>query len=221
MTASAVRGQSASQNLQTNTHAVTQRPAGGHGDGAGNWTYRAETLVVKLAQSFAYKSLVVPVMSSHWAGAVPPTEGGRGHTRDSSPQTGLQEETDEGKNVHQCKVALKALSCTYDGAKQTQAGGVALPGVPRALPPGRGQGDAQSDGSVELAPARLNGDHGAKVRLVTQQLGHQLIRNRLSLRFKTTDEMGSAYTGRGPGRSGSMAEVWDERQMQGESRRTV
>lgn len=38
-----------------------------------NLTYRAETLVVKLAQSFAYKSLVVPVMSSHWAGAVPPT----------------------------------------------------------------------------------------------------------------------------------------------------
>lgn len=42
--------------------------------------YRAETLVVKLAQSFAYKSLVVPVMSSHWAGAVPPTQGGTGHT---------------------------------------------------------------------------------------------------------------------------------------------
>lgn len=38
-----------------------------------NLTYRAETLVVKLAHSFAYKSLVVPVMSSHWAGAVPPT----------------------------------------------------------------------------------------------------------------------------------------------------
>lgn len=32
----------------------------------------AETLVVKLAQLWAYISLVVPVMSSHWAGAVPP-----------------------------------------------------------------------------------------------------------------------------------------------------
>lgn len=42
-----------------------------------NLTYRAETLVVKLAQSFAYKSLVVPVMSSHWAEAVPPGN----HTR--------------------------------------------------------------------------------------------------------------------------------------------
>lgn len=41
-----------------------------------SWTYRAETLVVKLAQSLAYISLVVPVMSSHWAGAVPP----RNHT---------------------------------------------------------------------------------------------------------------------------------------------
>lgn len=57
--------------------------------------YRAETLVVKLAQSFAYRSLVVPVMSSHWAGAVPPTEGGRGHTHYPCPQGGLQEQTDE------------------------------------------------------------------------------------------------------------------------------
>ena len=46
----------------------------------GNSVYRAETLVVKLAHSFAYRSLVVPVMSSHWAGAVPPTEGGKGRT---------------------------------------------------------------------------------------------------------------------------------------------
>lgn len=38
------------------------------------YTYRADTLVVKLAQSLLYMSLVVPVMSSHWAGAVPPGE---------------------------------------------------------------------------------------------------------------------------------------------------
>lgn len=86
--------------------------------------------------------------------------------------------------------------CTYDGAQQTQAGGVALPRVPWALPPRRGQGDPQSDGSVKLAPSRLNGDHGAKVCLVTQQLCNQLIWNWLSLRFETT-EMGSANTGTG------------------------
>lgn len=34
--------------------------------------HRAETFVVKLAQLLAYISFVVPVMSSHWAGAVPP-----------------------------------------------------------------------------------------------------------------------------------------------------
>lgn len=36
------------------------------------WAHLADTLVVKLAQLLAYISLVVPVMSSHWAGAVPP-----------------------------------------------------------------------------------------------------------------------------------------------------
>lgn len=37
-------------------------------------SYRADTLVVKLAQSLAYISLVVPVISSHCAGSVPPKE---------------------------------------------------------------------------------------------------------------------------------------------------
>lgn len=38
-------------------------------------SHLADTLVVKLAQLWEYMSLVVPVMSSHWAGAVPPAEG--------------------------------------------------------------------------------------------------------------------------------------------------
>lgn len=38
-------------------------------------SHLADTLVVKLAQLWEYISLVVPVMSSHWAGAVPPAEG--------------------------------------------------------------------------------------------------------------------------------------------------
>lgn len=42
---------------------------------------------------------------------------------------------------------------------------------------------------MKLAPPWFNGDHGAKVCLVTQQLGNQLVWNRLSLRFKTADEM--------------------------------
>lgn len=79
--------------------------------------------------------------------------------------------------------------CTYDGAQQPQAGGVALPRVPGALPPGGGQGDAQTDGPVEFAPPRLDGDHGAKVGLAAQQLCNQLIWDWLSLRFKTTGEM--------------------------------
>lgn len=40
-------------------------------------SHLADTLVVKLAQLLEYMSLVVPVMSSHWAGAVPPA--GRVH----------------------------------------------------------------------------------------------------------------------------------------------
>lgn len=162
--------------------------------------YRAETLVVKLAQSFAYKSLVVPVMSSHWAGAVPPAQGGRGHTKVTLFRKRLL-----SLQMSHC--------CTYDGAKQTQTGGVALPRVPWALPPRRGQGDTQPDGSVELAPPRLNGDHGAKVCLVAQQLCNQLVWNWLSLRFKTADVMGSAHTGTGWCRYMNTADVWDLKQM--------
>lgn len=158
--------------------------------------YRADTLVVKLAQSFAYKSLVVPVMSSHWAGAVPPAQGGRGHT----------EVTRFKKRPRSLQVSHR---CTYDGAQQTQAGGVALPRVPRALSPRGGQGDTQPDGSVELAPPRLHGDHGAKVCLVAQQLCNQLVRNWLSLRFKTAGVMGSAHTGTGWCGCMNTADVWD------------
>lgn len=42
---------------------------------------------------------------------------------------------------------------------------------------------------MKLAPPWFNGDHGAKVCLATQQLGNQLVWNRLSLRCKTADEM--------------------------------
>lgn len=41
----------------------------------GFWAHLAETLVVKAAHSLAYTSLVVPVMSSHWAWSVPPATG--------------------------------------------------------------------------------------------------------------------------------------------------
>ena len=61
---------------------------------------------------------------------------------------------------------------TYDGAEEAKAGGVPLPSVPRAVPPGRGQRDAQADGPVELASARLNRHHRAEVGLVPQQLCH-------------------------------------------------
>lgn len=38
-------------------------------------SHLAETLVVKVAHSLAYTSLVVPVISSHWAWSVPPRTG--------------------------------------------------------------------------------------------------------------------------------------------------
>lgn len=38
-------------------------------------SHLAETLVVKVAHSLAYTSLVVPVISSHWAWSVPPATG--------------------------------------------------------------------------------------------------------------------------------------------------
>lgn len=80
---------------------------------------------------------------------------------------------------------LPVVACsTYNRAKQTQTGGVALPSVSRALLPGRRQRYTQADGPVELAPPRLHRDHGAKVCLVAQQLCNQLIRNWLSLRSK-------------------------------------
>lgn len=69
-TASAVRGQSASQNLERNPEVTEAAEVAG--PRAPPAAHLADTLVVKLAQLLAYISLVVPVMSSHWAGAVPP-----------------------------------------------------------------------------------------------------------------------------------------------------
>lgn len=89
------------------------------------------------------------------------------------------------------KQIIPKLACpgtpTYDRAKQTQTGGVALPRVSRALPPGRGQGYTQANGAMELASPRLHGDHRAKVCLVTQQLGNQFVRNWLSLKLGVND----------------------------------
>lgn len=83
---------------------------------------------------------------------------------------------------------LPVMACsTYDGAKQAQTGGVALPRVTGALLPGWGQGYTQADGSVKLAPSRLHSDHRAKVCLITQQLRNQLIWNWLSLNLKVKD----------------------------------
>lgn len=50
--------------------------SGGRGGGP-LLCYLADTLVVKETQSWAKVSGVVPVMSSHWAGVVPPASGRR------------------------------------------------------------------------------------------------------------------------------------------------
>ena len=91
----------------------------------------------------------------------------------------------DGHTLTHPPTQLPVVACsTYNRAKQTQTGGVALPSVSRALLPGRRQRYTQADGPVKLAPPRLHSDHGAKVRLVTQQLCNQLIWNWLSLMSK-------------------------------------
>lgn len=73
-------------------------------------------------------------------------------------------------------------SPTDDTAEEPQAGGVTLPSIPRTLPPGRGQRDAQPDWSVKFASARLNGHHRAEGRLVAKLPSQQLIGDGLRLR---------------------------------------
>lgn len=153
-------------------------------------------------------------MSSHWAGAVPPGSQTGSELDDTAsakvtqrslnkkelsplhissydplicPRHG-RKPTPVDTNAHTLThppTQLPVVACsTYNRAKQTQTGGVALPGVSRALLPGRRQRYTQADGPVKLAPPRLHSDHGAKVCLVAQQLCNQLIRNWLSLRSK-------------------------------------
>lgn len=73
---------------------------------------------------------------------------------------------------------------TNDTAEEAQAGGVALPSIPRTLPPGWWQRDAQPDWTVEFASAWLDGNHRAEGRLVTKLPSQQLIRDWLRLRKK-------------------------------------
>lgn len=126
----------------------------------------ADTLVVKLAQLWAYISLVVPVMSSHWAGAVPPDHRTHGISAPSGPS-----------HTHTRHVAP-----TNHAAEEAETGGISLPGVAGTLPPRWRQRDPQPDGPVELASARLDGDDGAEGRLVPQLPSQQLVRDWLSLR---------------------------------------
>lgn len=74
------------------------------------------------------------------------------------------------------------MAPTNDTAKEAQAGGVTLPGVPRTLPPGRRQRDAQADWAVEFASAWFDGNHRAEGRLVTELPSQQFIRDGLRLR---------------------------------------
>lgn len=80
----------------------------------------------------------------------------------------------------QCKNVICLV--TDDTAEQAEAGGVALAGVPRTIPPGGRQRDPQANGTVKLASPRLYGHHRAERGLVPQKLGHQFIWDRLGLR---------------------------------------
>lgn len=183
-----------------------------------DFTHRAETFVVKLAQSFAYNSLVVPVMSSHWAGAVPPTGSTPSDSQTSLAkplllrlriktlmplfisclETFITSCTRRKKEMKWTPLFIEEGSkvmavVTYDGAEQPQAGGVALARVPRTLPPRRRQRDPQPNGPVELAPTGLHRHHRAEICLVTQQLGDQLVGHRLSLRSERSTGWRAAH----------------------------
>lgn len=70
---------------------------------------------------------------------------------------------------------------TNDTAEEAQAGGVALPCIPRALPPWRRQWDAQSNRTVKFASPWLDCDHWTEGRLVTKLSSQQFIGDRLGL----------------------------------------
>lgn len=73
---------------------------------------------------------------------------------------------------------------TNDTAEEAQAGGVTLPSIPRTLPPGWWQRDAQPDWTVKFASAGFDGNHWAEGRLVTKLPSQQFIWYWLRLRRK-------------------------------------
>lgn len=74
---------------------------------------------------------------------------------------------------------------TCDAAEEAECG--SIPGilVDHALGGSLRHRDGQGDGFVELAPPRLHRDYGAHGHAVTQQLGHQLRLDGLSLQKGT------------------------------------
>lgn len=73
---------------------------------------------------------------------------------------------------------------TNDTAEEAQAGGIALPSIPRTLPPGWRQRDAQPDWTVKFASPWFDGNHWAEGRLVTKLPSQQFIGDGLRLRWK-------------------------------------
>lgn len=61
---------------------------------------------------------------------------------------------------------VKNQDSTNDAAEEAQAGGVPFTSIAWTLPPGGGQRDAQADGPMELASARLHRHHRAERSLV-------------------------------------------------------
>lgn len=100
---------------------------------------------------------VVPVMSSHWAGVVPPA--GRFTSRRVSLWKWL---TDSQGGV----------PLTSYTTKQAQGGGVPSKAVKDGIRVALGNGNGHGDGFVEFAPAWLQGDDGTKGGLVSQGFPH-------------------------------------------------
>lgn len=164
---------------------INQNLRGGEGSGRVRWNscqlhlsdccpatkqfffcYLADTLVVKETQSLMNVNGVVPVMSSHWAGVVPPTR--RGKRRRMSIWKWL---------VH----SQNSVSLTSYTTKQAQSGGVPSEAVEDWVGVALGNRNGHGDGFVELPPARLQGDDGTEGGLVSQGFPHHVHINWLGL----------------------------------------
>ena len=77
---------------------------------------------------------------------------------------------------------------TCDGTEKPEGWRLSAVGVDHALAGGRGHGDGQRDGLVELSTSRLNRDYRRHRHTVAQKFSRQLRRYRLRLFKRKTNQ---------------------------------